>query len=141
MGSTVDTIDGMLKKLYDSEGIQRLENKEAPTWESLPVAKTKPAGQGFELAVNVKGNQRGTSAINELEALPTAGVQTVVNGTILPKVITHKIEFSGLSLEISGGGDESFTDNYVYQTDEGLRDTFKYLNAQLFRDGSGKFRS
>lgn len=138
MGVDSSTIDGMLKKVYTSKSIENLQNMEDGTYKKLKISDKKPDGQGYTFGVNVKGNERGQGYQNELEALRTAGSQTPVQGVVLPKIATHTIRFSGLSLEIAEGGEESMADNVTFQVDEGIKDFAKMRNAAFFRDGTGK---
>ena len=131
------TIDGLLKKVYTPKEIENLQNMETATLSKIKKSPKKPAGQGFVFPVNLKKKKKGQGSQNELEALRTSGSQTPVQGTILPKVFTHTIRYSGLSLAIAKGNEESFADNATFQVEEGFKDSSKELNAQLFRDGSG----
>jgi len=138
-GAGVDsgTINGLLKQVYDDEGVTNLQNMDADTRKRLTKSTKKPTGAGFIFSVNVQGNQRGKGNQNELESLRQPDSQTPVQGTIKPKVFTHTIRFSGLSLEIAQTDVDSFADNATFQMDEGMKDAGKELNAQIFRSGSG----
>lgn len=131
------TINGLLKQVYDDQGVVNLQNMEADTFKRVGKSTKKPTGQGFYFSVNVQGNQRGQGAQNELESLRTPDHQTPVQGKIIPKIFTHTIRFSGLSMEIAQTDVEAFADNVTFQMDEGMKDSGKELNAMIFRDGTG----
>jgi hypothetical protein len=137
MVSTAD-IDGILKKVYSPEEVENIQNRETVLWKGLNNSSKKPTGLGFEMSVTVKGNQRGQGSQNELEALRIPGKQSPIKPLVTNKVFTHTIRTSGLAKEISTSNEDSFIDNITYQTEEGIADSAKELNAQLFRDGSGK---
>ena len=138
MATDSTTASGLLKRLYDDREIEKIVNEVAVTWKKIPKSPKRPAGEGYFFPVNVQGNQRGTGSINELEALHTPDTQVVVQGRVQPKIVEHTIRMSGLSIELAKGNEDSFADNVTYQMEEGLNDTAKECNAQLFRDGSGK---
>ena len=131
------TIAGLLKRIYSTEAVENIQNIEAVTYTKLTKSPKKPSGEGFFFPVNVQGNQRGQGSQNELEALRTPASQTPLQGKITPKVFTHTIRYSGLSMELAKGNEDSFADNVTFQVDEGIKDSTKELNAQCFRTGSG----
>lgn len=138
MGVDVASIDGMLKEVYDSKAIEKLFNEEAVTLKRIRKSTKKPSGKGLRSSVNVKGNERGQGSQNELEALRTPGNQVTKEWKVLPKIFTHTVRFSGLSLDTASGDEDAYADTLTYETEEGLRDSAKELNAQIFRDGSGR---
>lgn len=138
MATDSTTSSGLMKRLYDDREIEKLVNDVCVTWKKIPKSPKRPAGEGYFFPVNVEGNQRGTGSINELEALRTPGTQTVVQGKVIPKIVEHTIRISGLSMELAKGNEDSFADNLTYQMEEGLNDTAKEMNAQLFRQGLGR---
>jgi len=138
MGVDMTTIDGLLKRVYSSGSIENMQNMEAETFPKLPKSARKPKGDGFYFPVNVEGNQRGQGSQNELEALRTPASQTPIQGRVRPKVFTHTIRYSGLSMEMAKGDEDSFADNVTFQVDEGIKDSTKELNAQVFRSGLGQ---
>lgn len=131
------TISGILKRVYSPEAIEDQQNRQYITWAKIDKAPGRPTGLGFFGSVLLAGNQEGLGAQNELEALRSSGQQRPEQYVIRPKILTDTIQFSGLSLEIAKGNEEAFANNLTFQTDEALRDAFKELNGQLFRDGSG----
>lgn len=132
------TISGILKRRYSPAQVENLQNMDAPTLKKLKKGGRKITGNGLFFSVNLEGNQRGQGSQNELEALRTPASQGPQQGNIQNKIFTHHLQFSGLSLEIAKGDEESFVDNMTFQVEEGIRDSKKELNAQLFRSGSGK---
>ena len=136
-GTDTTAINGLVKYVYDDRTVENLQNMDAPTLKRIKKSPKKPSGLGFQTPVNVQGNQRGQGSQNELEALRTPNSQTPLKFTILPKVFSHLIRLSGLSMDIAKGNEDSFADNATFQMDEGLKDGGKERNAQCFRDGSG----
>lgn len=137
-GVSRTTLDGLLKRVYSSATVTDLLNKSADTYPKLKKSSKAPKGDGFYGPVLVAGNEHGQGSQNELEATRTAGYQKVKQYKVLPTVFTHKIRLSGLSLAIGEGNEESFSDNLTFQMDNGIDDSTKELNAQCYRDGSGK---
>jgi len=138
MSVQLSTIEGMLKEVYTGKEIQNIQNMTADTFPKLKKSDKKPTGTGFVFSANVKGNQRGQGSQNELEALRTPGNQTPLKSTVDPKIFTHIIQLSGLSMEVAKTNEDAFADNVTFQTESGLEDATKELNAQCYRDGSGK---
>ncbi len=138
MATDSTTAAGLFKRLYDDREIEKIVNEAVVTWKKIPKSPKRPAGEGYFFPVNVQGNQRGTGSINELEALHTPDTQVVQQGKVIPKIIEHTIRMSGLSMELAKGNEDSFADNVTYQMEEGLNDTAKECNAQLFRQGLGR---
>lgn len=137
MSVDVGTISGILKRVYSPEAIEDQQNRQYLTWSKIQTAPGKPTGLGFFGSVLLAGNQEGLGSQNELENLRTSGQQRPEQYVIKPKVLTDTVQFSGLSLEIAKGNESAFANNLTFQTDEALKDAFKELNGQLFRDGSG----
>lgn len=137
MAVDAGTISGILKRVYSPEEIADQQNRQYITWSKIEKAPGRPTGLGFYGSVLLAGNQEGLGSQNELESLRNSGQQRPQQYVILPKILTDTIQFSGLSLEIAKGNEEAFANNLTFQTDESLRDAFKELNGQLFRDGSG----
>ena len=131
------TISGILKRVYSPEAIEDQQNRQYLTWSKLDTAPGKPTGLGFYGSVLLAGNQEGLGSQNELENLRTSGQQRPEQYVIKPKILTDTVQFSGLSLEIAKGNESAFANNLTFQTDEALKDAFKELNGQIFRDGSG----
>ncbi len=131
------TISGILKRVYSPEAIQDQQNRLYITWPKLDTAPGRPTGLGFFGSVLLAGNQEGLGSQNELESLRNSGQQRPEQYVIRPKILTDTVQFSGLSLEIAKGNEEAFANNLTFQTDEALRDSFKELNGQVFRDGQG----
>jgi len=138
MGTDTTTIDGMLKRVYTKDAIIDITNKEVKTISQIKKSSLKIGGQGGWFPVTIEGNERGQGSQNELESLRTPNSQVPKQAYVLPKIFTHTIRFSGLSLEVADTDDESFVNNLTYQTDQGIKDSLKEENCQLFRDGSGK---
>jgi hypothetical protein len=138
MGVDSTTISGLLKRIYSTDTIENMQNMVAETFPKIKKSPKKPAGEGFFFAVNVQGNQRGQGSQTELEPLRTPSSQTPVQGRVVPKIFTHTIRYSGLSLELAKGNEESFADNVTFQVEEGIKDATKELNAQCFRSGLGR---
>lgn len=134
---TTTTLGDLLKRVYGKRLIQQ-QNKAAFLYKMLPKSIYKPKGTGFYAAVSVQGNQRGGGAINESEALHTAGNETVVQLVITPKINHWKINISGLARAVSEGDEASFATGLVRQLDEALENMIKDLNRQTYGDGSGK---
>lgn len=137
-GTDYSSVSGLLKNVYDERAIEDLQNKEVVTWKKIKKAPQKPVGNGFYTPALVKGNQRGQGSQNELEALRTPATQTVLQFIISPKIFTHTIRLSGLSIEMARGNEASFANNLTFQMEEGLKDAAKELNAQVFRSGLGR---
>lgn len=138
MGVSADVLDGLTKDIYDKGQIEKLFNEEPGTLKKMKKSPRSIGGKGLVIPVNLKGNEKGQGSMNELEALREPAYQQIEDFRIKPKVFTHTIRLSGLSMEIAKGDEESFADNFTYQMEEGLKDAMKERNAQLFRDGSGR---
>lgn len=132
------TINNLLKRVYSKDDVENLQNMAAETWPKLTKSSQKPNGQGLYGGALSQGNQRGQGSQNELEALRTPEYQVPQQWTVAPKIFTHTVRLSGLSMEIAHGNEDSFADNLTFQMDNGIKDATKDLNAQSFRDGSGK---
>lgn len=137
IGTDTESLGGLLKRTYSNDIVQNLQNMETVTFPSLSKSSRKPGGEGFYFPAHVQGNQRGQGSQNQNERLRDPGTQVVEQGSVTPKVFTHTIRYSGLSLEVAKGNEESFADNYTFQIDNGIKDSAKERNAQLYRDGSG----
>lgn len=138
MGVNTTTINKLLKEVYSTGNIEKMFNEEVGALKRIKKSPEKPLGRGIKIPINLEGNERGQGSQNELEALREPNYQVTEEFTILPKVFTHAIRVSGLSLEVGQGGESSYAKTLVYQTDEGLKDAMKEKSAQFFRDGSGK---
>lgn len=137
-GSTFTTIADLVKQVYTKDTIENLQNTAADTWPKLKKSSKKPNGEGLFGGALSAGNQKGLGAQNELEALRTPGQQTPEKYRIRPKIITQICRLSGLAMEVAQGNEDSFADNQTLEMDEGIQDATKEINAQMFRDGSGK---
>ncbi len=137
-GVDTTTITNLVKRVYTKDVLENLQNQAADTWPKLKKSSKKPNGEGLFGGNISAGNQRGQGSQNELEALRTPGHQVTNQYKIVPKVFTHLIRLSGLSMDVAKGNEDSFADNQTLQMDEGLKDATKEINAQMFRDGSGK---
>jgi hypothetical protein len=136
MAVTTTTLGGLLKRKYGSRVTQQ-QNKAAFFYKMLPKSIYKPTGVGFYAAVEVAGNQAGGGAINETEALHTAGNPTTVQFVIIPKIMSWVINISGLSRAVSEGNEASFATGLVRQFDEALENTIKDVNRQCYGNGMG----
>ena len=103
----------------------------------LPKSIYSPKGAGFYPAVSVASNQAGGGAINESEALPTAGNEDVEQFTIIPKVNVWVVQITGLARAASEGDEASFATGVIRQLDEALENTLKDLNRQCYGKGNG----
>ena len=103
----------------------------------LPKSIYKPTGVGFYAAVETEGNQQGGGAINETEALRTAGNPTTVQFVITPKIHEWTINISGLARAVSEGNEASFATGLVRQFDEALENMIKDLNRASYGNGKG----
>lgn len=138
MGVDTSTASGILKRIYHDGEIENLQNMETETLKKIKKSPKKPSGAGFYFPVLLEGNQRGQGSQNELEALRTPAQQTVQQGTVSPKVFTHTIRYSGLAMAIAQGNEDSFADIVTFNSDNGMKDSMKEENAQLFRSGLGR---
>ena len=127
MAVTTTTLGDLLKRIYSKRIVQQ-QNKAAFLYKMLPKSIYKPKGVGFYAAVSVAGNQQGGGAINESEALRTAGNETVVQLVITPKVNEWTIQITGLARAVSEGDEASFATGLVRQFDEALENMLKDLN-------------
>ena len=127
MGVTTTTLGGLLKRIYGKRLLQQ-QNKAAFLYKMLPKSIYKPKGVGFYAAVSVAGNQAGGGAINETEALRTAGNEDVQQFVIIPKINEWTIQISGLARAVSEGDEASFATGLVRQLDEGLENLVKDVN-------------
>lgn len=125
------------KRVYVEKKIENLQNMAAVTFPKLVKSSKKLMGDGTYGGNVVEGNQKGQGSQNELEALRTPGKQKVAQYKVEPKTFTHAIRTSGLAMDMIEGNEAAFADNLVLQMDEGMKDSVKELNAQVFRDGSG----
>lgn len=136
MGVTTTTLGGILKRIYPKRLVQQ-QNKAAFLYKMLPKSAYAPKGTGFYPAVSVAGNQAGGAAINETEALASAGNETVVQFVIIPKINTWTIQITGLARAASEGDDASFATGLIRQFDEALENMIKDLNRQCYGTGNG----
>lgn len=130
-------LNKLLKNVYDSRKPENLENVADLTFMKIPVSAKKPMGNGVFGGVISQGNQAGQGSQNELEALRTPDRQHVEQYQVAPKVFTHTVRLSGLVMDVGTGNESSFADALTLQLDQGLIDSAKELNQQVFRDGSG----
>lgn len=136
MGVTTTTLGGLLKRVYPKRLVQQ-QNKAAFLYKMLPKSVYQPKGSGFYPAVSVAGNQAGGGAINETEALPTAGNEDVQQFTIIPKINVWVVQITGLARAASEGDEASFATGLIRQLDEALENQIKDLNRQCFGKGNG----
>lgn len=135
-GVTTTTLGGLLKNVYGKR-LTQMQNKAAFLWKMLPKSVYAPKGTGFYPAVSVSGNQAGVAAINETEALPTAGYETVVQFTIVPKIVVETMKITGLARAVSEGDEASFATGLIRTLDEGLENLIKDLNRMSYGRGNG----
>jgi hypothetical protein len=138
MGVDTTTAAGLLKRVYSDADVENLQNMETETWSRLKKSSKQSKGAGFYECVNLEGNQRGQGSMNELEGLRDPAAQVPQQANIQNKVFAHCIRYSGLSLEVADGDEGSFADVATFQVEEGIKDSAKELNAQLFRNGKGR---
>lgn len=131
MPVTTTTLGGLLKRVYSKRLVQQ-QNKAAFLYKLFPKSPYKPIGVGFYVAVSVAGNQQGGGAINENEALRSAGNETVLQFVIIPKVLEWTIQITGLARAVSEGNEGSFATGLVRQLDEGLENMLKDCNRYRF---------
>jgi hypothetical protein len=136
-GVDTTTIGDLLKRVYGKRLIQ-MQNKAAFLYKMLPKSIEKPLGTGFYPGVSVSGNQRGGGAINEGEALHTAGNETILQFLIKPKINVWTIQISGLARAVSVGQEATFASGLVRTLDDALENMLKDCNRQSFGDGTGK---
>src|SRR5689334_1131115 len=108
MGVSSLTLNNFTKQVYDTAGIEKLFNEDPGTLKRVKKSPRSIGGDGLEIAINLKGNEKGQGSMNELEALREPAYQQIERFRIKPKVFSHTIRFSGLSMEIAKGGEESF---------------------------------
>ncbi len=137
MAVDFSSLQGYLKRVYSPEKIEDQQNRQYITWAMINKAPDKPAGLGFFGSVLLAGNQEGLGSQNELENLRQSGQQRTQQFQINPKILTDTIRFSGLSLDLAKTNTEAFANTLTFQIEESMQDSFKELNGQLFRDGSG----
>ena len=137
MGVTTTTLGSLLKRIYGKRLVQQ-QNKAAFLYKMLPKSIYSPKGTGFYAAVSLQGNQQGGGAINEAEALRTAGNETVEQFVITPKINEWTIQITGLARAVSEGDESSFATGLVRQLDEALENMIKDVNRQCYGDGTGK---
>ncbi len=137
MAVDFSSISGYLKRVYSPEKIEDQQNRQYITWSMIQKAPEKPSGLGFFGSVLLAGNQEGLGSQNELENLRQSGAQRTQQFQINNKILTDTIQFSGLSLDLAKTNVESFANTLTFQIEESMTDSFKELNGQLFRDGSG----
>jgi hypothetical protein len=126
-------VDAELKRVYSDQAIEDQINLEAVTYSKLGTSSKKDMGAGFYGPIKTAGNERGQGAINELEALPTAGKQIVKQYKVDSKIIVHVCRFSGLSMAVSEGNDEAFLDVLTLGMEGAMEDVPKMLNQMVFR--------
>lgn len=136
MPVTTTTLGGLIKRVY-GKGIVQQQNKAAFLYKMLPKSIYKPKGVGFYPAVSVAGNQQGGGAINESEALRTAGNEDVQQFVITPKVNEWTVQITGLARAVSEGDEASFATGLIRQLDEALENLLKDVNRQSFGRGNG----
>ena len=135
-GVTTSTLGSLLKRVYSRRLVQQ-QNKAAFLYKMLPKSIYTPKGTGFYAAVSVTGNQQGGGAINESEALKTAGYETVEQFVITPKINEWTINITGLARAVSEGDEASFAKGLVRQLDEALENMIKDVNRQCYGNGLG----
>jgi hypothetical protein len=129
---------GLLKEVYDDNTIQTIINEEAPTFEALQKGTEDYGESGVLLPVRYRGNQRGQGSQNELENFRTPAQQKMDKWAISAKMFVHHIQISDLAIQISKKNKQSYAKGLTFQTDNGFKDSIKELNAQHYRDGSGR---
>jgi hypothetical protein len=130
-------VDALLKKYYTDEKKEVLRNMETKTLSKIKTKKILK-GEGPVFLTNYQGNEAGTGAINEDEALKTPGYQKTVQPIVTPKVLEHNFNVSGLSIAMSSGDDAAFAETLIYNTENGMKDLLKRENAMLYRGGDSK---
>ena len=128
-------VSAIAKRLYPENKIKELTNQAAMTYGKLTTKKNL-AGAGDYLPINTAANELGQGNISEDGALQDGGKQTVAQVVATPKVFTHVVGFTGLSLNMLKGNTESFANTLTYNMDQAVKNASKELNAQAFRDGT-----
>lgn len=137
MASDQTTTIGLLKNRYNDNNIEKQFNTEATLFKRLKKSPKSPSGRGLFLNAHLQGNEQGQGSQNELEGLRNSNTQKTEQPRVLPTVFTHLIRLSGLNMAAAKGGDESFADTLTFQMENGMEDSYKELNAQVYRSGSG----
>ena len=131
-------LSGLAKRIYTKKKIEKIVQTIAVTYDKLPKAADKLGGAGIYGGTIYQGNEAGQGSMNEYEALRTPDRQEVAQWNVQPTVFTHTIMISGLAMSMLEGNEESFANSWTMQMERGLEDAAKELNAQTFRNGSGK---
>jgi len=125
----------LAKRAYPTDVVESVVNTAVETYKK--VTKTmKLEGEGEFLPVKLYGNESGQGNIAEDGQLPAGGSQTVKQGQAKPKVFTHVIKYTGLSLKMLQSKRAAFANTMMFQIEEGIKDASKEINAQAFRDGT-----
>ena len=131
-------LSGLAKRIYTKKKIEKIVQTIAVTYDKLPKAADKLGGAGIYGGTIYQGNEAGQGSQNEYEALRTPDRQEVAQWNVQHTVFTHTIMISGLAMSMLEGNEESFANSWTMQMERGLEDAAKELNAQTFRNGSGK---
>lgn len=137
MGVTSTNI-GLRKEVYDDETIETIINEDAKTFNKLMKGSEDYGESGVLLPIRFRGNQRGQGSQNESENFRTPDRQRMEKWQITPKMFVHHIQITDLAIELSQKNKQAYAKGLVFQTDYGFKDSAKELNAQIYRDGSGR---
>lgn len=137
MATTLSTISGALKRVYDDyvEGQQNLKAR-AMDEIAKSLEKYNPGGEGFFGAINTSGNE-SVGAINETETFRTIDNENYSQYKVSPKVLVAPIEFSGLSSKAADTDDETFVAVVIDALDKARERLLKDENRQFFGLGNG----
>lgn len=131
-------LSGLAKRIYTKKKIEKIVQTIAKTYNELPKAADKLGGAGVYGGTIYQGNEAGQGSQNEYEALRTPDRQQVAQWNVQPTVFTHTIMISGLAMSMLENNEQTFANSFTMQMERGLEDSAKELNAQSFRNGSGR---
>lgn len=137
MGVTSTNYD-LYKEVYDDNTVKTIINEEAPTLEALKKGTEKPGESGWLLPIRYQGNEKGQGSQNESENFRSPGRQKAAKWNVQDKMFIHNIHLTDRSMRLSKTNKQAYAEAKTFQIDNGFVDSVKELNAQHYRDGSGR---
>lgn len=139
--TNVTSVAGLLKRVYD-DYVETQQNLKHHTIDGIAkgLEKFGPGGAGAYLSIRDYGNESG-GAINEEEQFRTIDSEHYQQPTVLPKIITWPIQFSGLVSKAADSDVESFAAAVVDALDTARERLLKDENRQFFGLGTGVLAS
>lgn len=137
MGSTLTTLAGALKRVYDKKAeVQQNLSHRAIDEIAKSLEKYNAGGAGFYGAINDYGNE-SVGAINDTETFRSIDAEHYQQFVVTPKVLVAPINISGLLAKAADSDEEAFVSAVVDALDKAKERLLKDENRQFYGYGQG----